>query len=291
MAKKTFIVPYLPAALYLALAFVMAACGGAERQGAVPVNTEAGASEAKDQPFLAPVISSATELGRGVWAEVHSTGSCLNVRTAPGLNAPIAGCQPDGATGQIIGGPEEREGHRWWRVSMDIPTWSAKNRPAALPGLIKGWASAEFLRFKSPGALEFRGLKLGEPVGDFTVEQIKILPESTSDLPKLTAVLSGEATIEGEYQHSDECGWSITPNEVSRAKLPRIQGLESGPFTLRESSKLELSRVLAPEAGAAGSYQGLKGKATVVISNYVIYKAATGCGRDFADLVRLVSKG
>ena len=64
----------------------------------------------------------------GSQAVVFGAGSCLNFREAPGLSAEVRSCQNDGRRGQVVEGPEDADGHTWWR----------------LDGL--GWASEQYLR-------------------------------------------------------------------------------------------------------------------------------------------------
>ncbi len=64
----------------------------------------------------------------GSEAVVFGAGSCLNFRDAPDVLAEVQICSIDGTTGQVAEGPQDADGHTWWR----------------LEGL--GWASGEFLR-------------------------------------------------------------------------------------------------------------------------------------------------
>ena len=43
-------------------------------------------------------------------------GECLNMRSAPGIEAPVVACLPDDTVLSIIGGPESGGGLTWWRV-------------------------------------------------------------------------------------------------------------------------------------------------------------------------------
>ena len=61
---------------------------------------------------------------------VTGTGSCLNVRTAPGVDNPAVTCVAEGAPVEVRGGPESAGGLRWWKVST----------PAG-----DGWAAEDYL--------------------------------------------------------------------------------------------------------------------------------------------------
>lgn len=52
----------------------------------------------------------------GQIARIVNTGSCLNVRTYPGVNAPVWSCLPDGTRLRIALGPLYADGIWWWAV-------------------------------------------------------------------------------------------------------------------------------------------------------------------------------
>ncbi len=60
-------------------------------------------------------------------AFVYAVGNCLNFRAAPSLSADVRSCQADGTRAQVVEGPQQADGHVWWR----------------LDGF--GWASEQFL--------------------------------------------------------------------------------------------------------------------------------------------------
>ena len=61
-------------------------------------------------------------------AVVYLVGDCLNFRDAASISSPVASCRIDGTVSEVVEGPQQADGHTWWR----------------LEGL--GWASGEFLR-------------------------------------------------------------------------------------------------------------------------------------------------
>lgn len=75
---------------------------------------------------------SSGELGEtvavGSQAVVFGAGNCLNFRAAPGTSAEVQSCRIDGTTGQVVEGPQQADGHTWWRLES------------------LGWASEQFLR-------------------------------------------------------------------------------------------------------------------------------------------------
>ena len=64
----------------------------------------------------------------GGGAVVYLVGDCLNFRESASISSEVQSCRIDGTTGEVVEGPQEADGHTWWR----------------LEGL--GWASAQYLR-------------------------------------------------------------------------------------------------------------------------------------------------
>ncbi|MCC6382747.1 MAG: SH3 domain-containing protein [Dehalococcoidia bacterium] len=77
-------------------------------------------------------------IGTGVYfglvAQVAGTGGdCANFRVAPGRAGQVTDCLQQGARVPVIGGPQEADGLRWWKVQS----------PNA--ALQPGWVAAQFL--------------------------------------------------------------------------------------------------------------------------------------------------
>lgn len=49
-------------------------------------------------------------------AYVYGVGDCLNFRAAPSLSAEVRSCRADGTRARVAGGPEQADGHVWWRL-------------------------------------------------------------------------------------------------------------------------------------------------------------------------------
>jgi hypothetical protein len=60
---------------------------------------------------------------------VAGTGDCLRAREAPGLDAAVSTCLPDGTEVIVQEGPQEADGHTWWLLAGH------------------GWAAADWLRY------------------------------------------------------------------------------------------------------------------------------------------------
>ena len=72
-----------------------------------------------------PSLDAQISVGRE--ALVLQAQDCLRFREAPSTSAEVLSCQIDGTGAQVVEGPEEADGHTWWR----------------LEGL--GWASGSYL--------------------------------------------------------------------------------------------------------------------------------------------------
>ncbi len=74
---------------------------------------------------------------RGGSAVVADTGSCLNVRGAQTLGAPVLTCLPDGTGVAVRDGPAEADGYRWWLVEGGgTRGWSAEGEPGGVRWLV-----------------------------------------------------------------------------------------------------------------------------------------------------------
>lgn len=68
----------------------------------------------------------------GAGAGSGGESGCLNVRTAPGTDAAIIDCLPDGTQLTILGGPQEAGGLTWWNVKLQSGNgWAAEQYLAA----------------------------------------------------------------------------------------------------------------------------------------------------------------
>lgn len=92
---------------------------------------EAVITRSEDGVWSASVIEAAPfeeQLVIGSKVVTFGAGSCLNFRDSPSVSGTVQSCRIDGTAGEIVEGPQEADGHTWWR----------------LDGL--GWGSGEFLR-------------------------------------------------------------------------------------------------------------------------------------------------
>lgn len=70
----------------------------------------------------------------GIAVAVTNTIDCLNVRASPGTGERILICLPDGSTAQVIDGPVDAGGFRWWRIEGNsrgtaFAGWAAERSP------------------------------------------------------------------------------------------------------------------------------------------------------------------
>jgi hypothetical protein len=71
-------------------------------------------------------IAAPDALAPGDSARVNTPGDVLNLRSAPGLGAPVLARLPHGTNVSVVGGPENASGLRWLRVSTPYGTgWVA----------------------------------------------------------------------------------------------------------------------------------------------------------------------
>jgi hypothetical protein len=74
---------------------------------------------------------------KGARVVVTNTGSCLNVRQAPSVQAPVVLCMPDGVVVTVLDGPVEADGYRWWLVDAEVTQgWSAEGEPGGVRWLV-----------------------------------------------------------------------------------------------------------------------------------------------------------
>lgn len=61
--------------------------------------------------------------------DLYRVTSTMNFRSAPGTGASIIGTLNEGSTGQVIGGPRDANGYKWWqlRTSGGTVGWAATN--------------------------------------------------------------------------------------------------------------------------------------------------------------------
>lgn len=78
--------------------------------------------------LVQPPPEGGVPIAAGGQATVYLVGDCLNFREAAGLSSAVRSCRIDGTTADVVEGPQEADGHTWWR----------------LEGL--GWASEQYLR-------------------------------------------------------------------------------------------------------------------------------------------------
>lgn len=84
-----------------------------------------------------PAPTPAPGLSRGASARVANTDSCLNVREAPTISAPIRACLPDGTIVRLGDGPVAADGYRWWLIEAQTTWgWSAEGEPDGVPWLV-----------------------------------------------------------------------------------------------------------------------------------------------------------
>lgn len=69
-------------------------------------------------------------LEKGATVIVGGTGTCLNVRVAPGIKEAAVDCIPDGSTIVLEDGPVDADGYEWWR-----------------PEGRSGWVAGDWLRY------------------------------------------------------------------------------------------------------------------------------------------------
>ncbi len=82
-----------------------------------------------------PPPTGAAALAVGVQVQVQGTGGDgLRVRVAPGLDAQVRFLAQEGEVFQVVQGPQEADGYRWWRLV-------SPRDPARA-----GWAVADYLR-------------------------------------------------------------------------------------------------------------------------------------------------
>ncbi len=90
--------------------------------------------DVQPQPGLAPPVPG---LAKGASARVVNTGSCLNVRESPSLNAPVRACLPDGTVVSVVSGPAGADGYRWWLIEAGATRgWSAEGEPGGVRWLV-----------------------------------------------------------------------------------------------------------------------------------------------------------
>src|SRR5439155_11697259 len=78
-------------------------------------------------PTAAAQGSSCNSLRVGCDALVANTGTWLNVRGAPSINAVEVGRLKDVTTLSIVGGPSQSDGYTWWQInSTDTAGWGAE---------------------------------------------------------------------------------------------------------------------------------------------------------------------
>ena len=65
-------------------------------------------------------------LSAGAGARVANTGSCLNVREAPATSAAFSACLADGMVVNVVDGPVDADGYRWWLIEA---------------GAVRGWVA------------------------------------------------------------------------------------------------------------------------------------------------------
>lgn len=138
---------YIPAAagVAVAVAFAVIAAadwlfGGGDGPSSAapptptPVATDEGTPVAEPtRPSASPTPTEATStpagrFARGSWLVVSGTGDCLNVRDEPSLQGQVIACLPDGTEVQVLGGPRDADGYRWWRLATPRGDgWAVEN--------------------------------------------------------------------------------------------------------------------------------------------------------------------
>ena len=66
----------------------------------------------------------------GTYAVVSAEGDQLSLRAEPGLGGVLLASLPTGTSVQILAGPQEADGYRWWRVRA---------------GANEGWCAEQYL--------------------------------------------------------------------------------------------------------------------------------------------------
>lgn len=235
-------------------------------------------------------------LQSGMWVQVNGTGSCLRLREAPGTMAAAISCQPDGFIGQIARGPVDAEADRWWLIAGQLPEsgGATGGEPHIERITGEGWAASRFLSFLASGVLTFKGVTVGDRMGDFTVKAIKgfrgYLPDEGAREPYRSTnwmvLLTGETVAPGSYQWNGMCGWSFGVPSPTGAKLPNLGSDREAIFSFRNQD--DARRSFAPDIPAGGEYYpGLTGRATVRIRGYFLVGYPAGVCRD-VDLVEVL---
>lgn len=92
-----------------------------------------------DAPTSLPTNPAATGTVPGRFAprqrlKVTGTGECLNVRVQPGLQSDVVACIADGTEVEVLGGPREADGYRWWQLTTPQGDgWAVENYLAPSP--------------------------------------------------------------------------------------------------------------------------------------------------------------
>lgn len=136
---------YIPAAVGVAVAVAFAVIaaadwlfGGGDGPSSpappTPVGTVEGTPVAEPtRPSASPTPTEATStpvgrFARGNWLVVTGTGDCLNLRSEPSLQGQVIACLPDGTEVQVLGGPRDADGYRWWRLATPQGDgWAVEN--------------------------------------------------------------------------------------------------------------------------------------------------------------------
>ena len=82
------------------------------------------------KPETANIPGAPWPLAKGAKVLVVGTGTCLNVRGAPGVKEQAVDCIADGTEITLEEGPEEKDGFQWWR-----------------PAGRSGWVAGDWLRY------------------------------------------------------------------------------------------------------------------------------------------------
>ncbi len=77
----------------------------------------------------APTVTPPGRVAVGMEVEVATTGSRLNIRERPGMDATVVVKADPGTRLEVVGGPRQADGHTWWQVRLPDGTvgWAVED--------------------------------------------------------------------------------------------------------------------------------------------------------------------